>query len=146
MPLMMTRQGLPPLTEGASVKTAKPALQVTTLNVPGLGDNKKVRHLIDHCSSDMNSIFMFQETYIYLLDLLNYIWQGQHHLTTGNRNILVCITLLTAPLKITHRVDVRGRGHIMVLSNSDVNKAEIIIANVHAPKGFDNVNWISSKR
>ena len=53
-------------------------LQVTSLNVRGLSDAKKVRHLVNSCyklcRSSKNSIFLLQETFVPMLKLLDYLW------------------------------------------------------------------------
>ena len=65
----------------ASIKTD---LEVVSLNVRGLNDAKKVRHLISNCykrsKTSTDKIFLLQETYVAELPLLNYIWRGDYHL------------------------------------------------------------------
>ena len=116
-------------------------LQVLSLNVRGLGDSKKVRHLINTCyklsSAAVNSFYLLQETYVSKLDLLRYLWRGEAYLTAGNGNSQGCITLITAPYKIIHAVDLGLRGHVLALSKDDLNKVDVVIANVYAPNGFD---------
>ena len=126
---------------GHEKRITKCHLQVISQNVRGLGESKKVRHLINRCykltKNASNSIFLFQETYVTKLDLLNYLWRGEHHVTMGNGNSLGCITLVTAPYKIVKSHELGQRGHVLVLAKDDVNKAEVIVANVYAPNGFD---------
>ena len=116
-------------------------LLVLSQNVRGLGDSKKVRHLINNCykisKSAANSFFLFQETYVGKLELLRYLWRGESHLTMGMGNSLGCITLVTAPFKIVHSIELGNRGHILVLTKTDINRAELILANVYAPNGND---------
>ena len=125
-----------------AIKKPKPSIQAITYNVRGLGDRKKVRHLINHChklcQKATDSIFMFQETYVEKLSLLDYIWRGDYQLTSGTGNSLGCITLLSAPYKILHCVTLGERGHILVLTKGDVNNAELIAANIYAPNGLQN--------
>ena len=94
-------------------------LQVITLNVRGLTDNKKVRHLVNCCyknsKTGKDNIFLFQETFVPTLNLLNYLWRGEYHLTPGTGNSLGCITLLCAPYKILHRVDFKTNEQSTVL-------------------------------
>ena len=120
----------------------KSELQVVSLNVRGLGDSKKVRHLINTCYKmtkvAANSLFLFQETYVPKLDLLRYLWRGEYKLTMGTGNSLGCITLVTAPYKIVHSVEIGQRGHVLALSKDDPNKVDAVVANVYAPNGFDN--------
>ena len=123
-------------------KPVKPALQIVTYNVRGLGDKKKVRHLVNHCykqcSKSVDSVFMLQETFVGQLKLLDYIWRGEYHLTSGAGNSLGCITLLSSPYKVLHSIDVDERGHILVLTKGNLNNAELILANVYAPNGLHN--------
>lgn len=119
----------------------KSQLQVVTLNVRGLGCSKKVRHLVNTCykmsSQAADSIFMLQETYVEKLDLLRYLWRGEFHLTPGTGNSLGCITLVTAPFKVMRVIEVDQRGHVLVLTKNDINKADLIVMNLYAPNGLD---------
>ena len=36
-----------------------------------------------------------------------------------------------------HCVELGQRGHLLVLTKNDINKAELVVANVYAPNGFD---------
>ena len=118
----------------------KPSIQVATYNVRGLGDKKKVRHLINSCHKQCgkahDSIFMFQETFVERLDILDYIWRGEFHLTPGTGQSLGCLTLLSSPFKIITSQELDGRGHVLVVTKDNVNKAELIIANIYAPNGL----------
>ena len=117
-------------------------LQVVSLNVRGLGCGKKVRHLVNSCykmcTNAGDSLFMFQETFVPKLDLIRYLWRGEYHLTVGTGNSLGCITLITAPYKVVHSVELGQRGHVLALSKDNPNRVEIVIANAYAPNGFDN--------
>ena len=130
-----------PATDGNESAKTKAALQVMTLNVRGLNDSKKVRHLVNNCykkcSLSSESIFMFQETYVSSLKLLDYIWRGEYHLTPGMGNSVGCITLLSSTLKIVHSVNIGDRGHILAVSRDNVTRVEFIIVNVYAPNGLD---------
>ena len=121
---------------------AKCDLQVVTLNVRGLSEPKKVRHLINQCyklaGKSRNSFFMFQETFVMRLDILKYIWRGEYHLTAGTGNSKGCLTLVTAPYKIVNSSDIDNRGHVLVLTKDSLNRAEVILVNVYAPNGFDD--------
>ena len=112
-------------------------LQVTTHNVRGLGDSRKVRHLINKCykmcNNGADNVFMFQETYVTRLELLSYLWRGEFFLTPGTGNSLGCLTLVTSPLKIMRTIDIGNRGHILIITKDDINKVEMIIANAYAP-------------
>ena len=114
-------------------------LQVVTQNVRGLSDSKKVRHLVNRCykmcARGTDSCFMFQETYVQNLELLRYIWRGEFHLTAGTGNSQGCLTLVTSPLKILRSIELGMRGHILILTKNDINKVEMIVANLYAPNG-----------
>ena len=109
-------------------------------NVRGLGDPKKVRHLVNKCHKlagmAKDSLFLLQETYVTKLDILRYIWRGEMHLTPGSGNSLGCITFLTAPFKILRSIEIGQRGHILAVTKNDVNRVELIVVNVYAPNGF----------
>ena len=121
-------------------RSAPVELQVISQNVRGLSDSKKVRHLVNNCYKMCNnakdSLFLFQETYVPKLDILNYIWRGEWQVTAGTGNSLGCITLVTAPYKVVRCVEIAQRGHILALSRSDINKVELIVTNVYAPNGL----------
>ena len=118
-------------------------LQVLTFNIRGLSDPKKVRHIVNRCHKESksadNSFFMFQETFVTNLDILKYIWRGEYHLTPGLGNSKGCLTLVTAPFKIIYTRDLESRAHIIVLTKSNLDQAEVILVNVYAPNGFDDV-------
>ena len=125
----------------SSGKHDKCELQVMSLNVRGLCDSKKLRHLVNTCykktKESMNSLFLFQEVFAQRLSILNYLWRGDYHLTPGTGNSQGCLTLLTSPFKIAHVVDLGNRGHVLVLTKDDPNQVELIVANAYAPNGFD---------
>ena len=120
----------------------KSDLQVISLNVRGLSDMKKVRHLVNNCyklsNKSKNSIFFFQEIYTTKLELIRYLWRGESHLTPGLGNSLGCLTLVTAPYKIINSRNIGNRAHVLVLTKDDVNRAELIAVNVYAPNGVGN--------
>ena len=117
-------------------------LQVMTLNVRGLSDTKKVRHIVNQCyklaGEAKNNVFLLQETFVLRLDILKYLWRGEYHLTAGTGNSKGCLTLVTSPYKIVHSSDIDNRGHVLVLTKDSLNRAEVIIVNVYAPNGFDD--------
>ena len=108
----------------------------------GLGCGKKVRHLVNlcykMCNNASDNLFLFQETFVPKLDLIRYLWRGEYHLTVGTGNSLGCLTLITAPYKVVHSVELGQRGHVLALSKDDPNKVDIVVANAYAPNGFDN--------
>ena len=115
-------------------------LQVMSYNIRGLSDSKKVRHIVNSCyklsKASMNSFFMFQETFVMRLDILNYLWRGEYHLTPGLGNSQGCLTLVTAPYKIIEAKNLHNRAHVLVLAKDNTNNAETILVNVYAPNGF----------
>ena len=115
-------------------------LQVMSYNIRGLSDSKKVRHAVNNCyklsKSSVNSFFMFQETFVTRLDILNYLWRGEYHLTPGLGNSQGCLTLVTAPYKIIQATNLHNRAHVLALTKDDTNNAELILVNVYAPNGF----------
>ena len=115
-------------------------LQVISLNVRGLNDKKKVRHLVNYCHKKSNdscdSIFMFQESYVERLDVLNYIWRGDYNVTAGTGSSKGCITLLSQQLKNLRLIQYDQRAHLVVIGKNDDRKAEYIAVNMYAP----NVN------
>ena len=106
-----------------------------------MGCSKKVRHLVNKCyklsKNSNDSVFAFQETYVPSLDLIKYLWRGEFHVTGGTGNSQGCITLVTAPYKIIQAMDIGQRGHILVLTKNDINRAELLVINAYAPNGFD---------
>ena len=128
------------LNPAGQISRKKNDLQVMTYNVRGLGDSKKVRHLINSCYKISkhadNSIFLFQEVYSTRLDLVRYLWRGEFHITPGLGNSLGCISLITSPYKIVQAADIGNRAHVLVLTKDDLNKAELLVVNAYAPNGF----------
>ena len=123
-------------------KVIKSNLQVLTQNIRGLSDPKKVRHIVNKCyaltKNAANSFFMFQESFVTRLDILKYLWRGEYHLTSGTGNSRGCLTLVTAPYKIIHTSDFDNRAHVLVLTKSNLDVAEIVLVNVYAPNGLDD--------
>ena len=111
---------------------------VTSYNVRGLNDEKKLRHLINKIykegkGKDFDSIVCLQESYITNLGKLPYLWRGNLHLTPGTGSSCGCITLTSSHLSIAHSVDLDGRAHILALQKSNENNISYILANVYAP-------------
>ena len=119
----------------------KSDLQVMTMNVRGLSDPKKVRHLVNKCykltKNAQNSFFMLQESFVVRLDILKYLWRGEFYLTPGTGNSQGCVTLITSPYKIVSASDMGNRAHVVVLTKNNLDRAEIILVNVYAPNGYD---------
>ena len=81
-------------------------------------------------SNAADSIFMFQETFVVRLDILNYLWRGDYHLTSGAGNARGCLTLITPPYKIIKASDFEDRAHVIVLTKSNLDRAELILVTV----------------
>ena len=113
-------------------------LQVTTYNVRGLGDENKLRHLINLIykngpSKNSDLIFCLQETYVTAPGKIPYLWRGNYHLTPGTGSAIGCVTLLSSHLNVIEAIDVDGRAHILALQRSVDSQVSYIIANIYAP-------------
>ena len=111
---------------------------VTSYNVRGLKDEKKLRHLInkvyqDEKGKNSDYIVCFQETYITGTGKLPYLWRGNMHMTPGTGNSCGCVTLTSSHLNILHAVDLEHRGHVLVCQRTGDNSPSYIIANIYAP-------------
>ena len=129
-----------PAARNTHQKVKRTDLQVISHNVRGLSDSRKVRHVINNCykltKASSNSFFMFQETFVLRLDILKYLWRGEFHLTPGLGNSQGCLTLVTAPYKIVHAINLANRAHVLVVTKDNTNRAEAVIVNVYAPNGY----------
>ena len=115
-----------------------PAIRVTTYNVRGLGDEAKLRHLINSCYkkasvSDTDAIFFFQETYINGWNKIPYLWRGNYHLTEGNGHRCGCLTLLSSHINIVHSINFEDRGHLLVCQRTGDLRTSYILVNLYAP-------------
>ena len=112
-------------------------LLVMSFNVRGLGDSKKLRHLVNNCyklSRDaVDSIFMLQESHASHLKLLKFLWRGDFCETPGTGASKGCLTLLSPMLKALKTIEFDQRAHIVVVGKSDINRAELILVNVYGP-------------
>ena len=109
---------------------------VTSYNIRGLNDEKKLRHLINKVYKDdkgknFDSIICLQETFITNAGKIPYLWRGNLHLTPGTGSSCGCITLTSPHLNITHAVDIEGRAHVLACSGS--GGSSYIVANIYAP-------------
>ena len=120
---------------------AKCDLQVMSLNVRGLGDKKKLRHLINYCykrtKEAIDSVYLLQETHSNNLGLIKYIWRGDYCETAGTGASKGCITLLSPMLKVLKVKHYDQRAHIAIIGKSDEMRAEMLIVNVYAPNKND---------
>ena len=124
---------------GNSTERKKKApLQVTTLNVRGLKDESKLRHILNFfkkSTSDKNKdvIICLQETYLEVNGKLPYIWRGNFHLTPGIGNSGGCITLLSSHLNVVSSRNFGNRGHVLACQKSGDTSVSFIVTNVYAP-------------
>ena len=113
-------------------------VMVTTYNVRGLNDSKKLRHLINHCyqvigSKNVDRILCFQETYIDKEGMIPLLWRGNFHLTKGLGNSLGCLTLLSSHLNVVAHRDIGDRAHILACQKVGAQGISYIVANIYAP-------------
>ena len=116
------------------------AIKVISYNVRGLNDERKLRHLINHCyklnqeaGKNCDSFYFFQETYINEAGKIPYLWRGNYFLTNGQGNSLGCLTLLSSHLSVLSSEEIDSRAHILVCESSSDRSAKYLIANVYAP-------------
>ena len=113
-------------------------VKVTTYNVRGLSDERKLRHLLNFCTKqnkgkDVDYICGLQETYVPTEGKIPYLWRGNYHLTPGTGQSCGCLALLSAHLNIIASKDIDSRAHILACQKVGVNKVSYIIANIYAP-------------
>ena len=110
---------------------------VTSLNVRGLNDETKLRHLVNYCykknATDKDAIFLFQESFITKQGKIPFLWRGNYHLTPGTGNSCGCLTLLSGHLNVVEARDFGNRGHALVCQKSSELKPSYIIINLYAP-------------
>lgn len=119
-------------------------LRVTTYNVRGLNDDKKLRHLINYCYQEskkcQDQVLCFQETYLTNPGIIPYLWRGNYFLTPGRGNSLGCLTLLSSHLNIVSAKSISDRAHVLVCKKVG-ETSHFIVANVYAPNA-NNVEKI----
>ena len=108
-----------------------------SFNVRGLGETKKLRHLVNSCykltREAVDSIFMIQESHATHLKLLKFLWRGDFCETPGTGASKGCLTLLSPMLKALRVLHFDQRAHIIVVGKSDIRRAELILVNVYGP-------------
>ena len=116
------------------------SMMVTTYNVRGLNEEKKVRHLFNYfhkaMSKDKDFVACLQETYIEKEGKIPYIWRGNLVLTPGSGNGQGCMTLLSSHLNVVEVKHLRQRAHILACKKAGEERVSYLIANLYAP----NVN------
>ena len=120
------------------------AIQAFTYNVRGLGEEKKLRHLLNYFqqrTGGKNSDFIccLQETYIEKPGKIPYLWRGNFQLTPGNGHSQGCITLLSPHLNVIANKDIESRGHVFACQKSGESCVTYIVANIYAPNPNSNV-------
>ena len=118
-------------------------IRMLTYNVRGLGDEKKLRHLLHFMHQHQggkNSDFIacLQETYIEGVGKIPYIWRGNFHLTKGNGHSCGCLTLLSPHLNVIASKDFEQRGHVIACQKVGDSGVTFIIANIYAPNPNSN--------
>ena len=116
----------------------KSELTVATYNVRGLGDEKKLRHLVNYIykmdrGKNSDLIFCMQETYIESPGIIPYLWRGNYVLTPGSGHSCGCITLLSAHLNVIRSTNLDDRAHVFAIQRAGDTNCSYIIANVYAP-------------
>ena len=123
--------------------TGKGNIEVTSLNVRGLNDPVKLRHLINHCyntglSKNKDAIFCFQETFIENAGMIPFLWRGNFYLTPGRGNSSGCLTLLSHHVNVIQGRSIGERAHVLACQKTDERSVSFIIANVYAPNVNNN--------
>ena len=111
---------------------------VTSYNVRGLADERKLRHLVNNIykedmGKNVDFIVCLQETFIATSGKLPYLWRGNLHLTPGTGSSCGCLTLTSPHLSILRAVDVDNRAHVVVLQKQGDLAATYVVANIYAP-------------
>ena len=114
------------------------SILVTTYNVRGLNDEKKLRHFINKvykgCHNKNNDyITCLQETYVTSEGKIPYLWRGNFHLTPGGGNSCGCVTLLSSHLDVAQAIDVDDRAHVLAVQRVGESNVSLIVANIYAP-------------
>ena len=120
-----------------NIRKGHSTVMVTSLNVRGLNEEVKLRHLVNYCysksSRDLDGVFLFQETYLTQPNKIPFLWRGNYFLTPGTGNSCGCLTLLSSHINIIGSRELGNRGHVLVCQKTGDQKATYIIANIYAP-------------
>ena len=119
-------------------RKVNPPIKVTSYNVRGLSDERKLRHLLNFCAKqntgkDVDYICCLQETFVSDVGKIPYIWRGNYQLTGGTGQSCGCVTLLSAHLNVVESRNIDNRAHAIDCQKSNSNKISYIIANIYAP-------------
>ena len=126
------------LTTSAMETEKMKQVKIISYNVRGLGDESKLRHLINYCykiktGANCDNVICLQETYIENPGKIPYLWRGNFHLTPGRGNSLGCLTLLQPHINVIHSQDFESRAHILVCQKTGQQEPCFIICNLYAP-------------
>ena len=121
----------------------QPDLRTISYNIRGLGDERKLRHLLNimhQKKGGKNSDFIacMQETYIVAPGKIPYIWRGNFFLTPGNGHSCGCLTLLSPHLNVISSKHFGHRGHVVACQRTGENNVTYVIANIYAPNPNTN--------
>ena len=119
------------------------SILVTSYNVRGLNDEKKLRHLLNYLhkrnrGKDVDFIAGIQESYIDRPGIIPYLWRGNYFVTPGNGNSCGCITLLSAHLNVVASHIIADRAHVIACQKTGDAGVSFIIANIYAPNQNTN--------
>ena len=127
---------------GTTKARRKSDLQVMTLNVRGLSDKRKIRHLVNFCYKKSteadDSVFMLQETHSTNLGVIKYIWRGDYCETAGTGASKGCLTLVSPMLKVLKVKHYDQRAHIAIIGKNNEMRADMLLVNVYAPNKNDS--------
>ena len=123
-------------------------LLVTSYNVRGLNDEKKLRHLINKIykedkGKNCDYVVCLQETFIENEGKIPYLWRGSSHLTPGSGSSCGCLTLMSSHLNVLNAINIDNRAHVLTCQRSQDNEATYIIANLYAPNpnNFEKIEF-----
>ena len=122
---------------------ARAPILAVTYNVRGLGDERKLRHLLHYmqqkkAGKNLDFVACLQETYLDKPGKIPYIWRGNYSLTPGNGHSCGCLTLLSSHLSILANRDIDNRAHVLAIQKSGEQGVSYIVANLYAPNPNSN--------
>ena len=119
------------------------SMAVTSYNVRGLNDERKLRHLINclyKTCGGKNTDFVacLQETYLEKEGKIPYLWRGNFYLTPGNGHSCGVLTLLSTHISVIEGRSIDSRAHILACQKTGESGALFLIANIYAPNPNSN--------
>ena len=122
---------------GRRSRVRRSNVSVTSMNVRGLNDETKLRHLVNYCykkvTKDKDVIFLFQESFLTKPGKIPYLWRGNFFLTPGTGNSCGCITFLSNHINVIESKIIGNRGHVLVCQKVGDVGISYIVANIYAP-------------